>query len=333
MRRRPPKISVLTCCYNAEDFVEEAIESILHQSYEDFEYVLVDDGSTDNTLSILKKYAARDRRIVLIETEHSGSGQTEASNVGLAQTKGEWIARLDADDVALPDRLLQQLHFAQENNGVMLLGGGCIEIDKNGTVIKKHSYPQGHDALMKRLENGEAFFPHSSVFFNRSKIVELGGYNRKFIRSLDADLYLRVGEIAPIGCLQIPVVKLRKHSQTLSKTNSGRIQMLMGTCATICHFRRKAGLSDLSQMEEDTWQEFLKWIEIRMEEEEVFQQKQTWQKLRKCWYNDLQKNTLGRIKGFLEQLIRDPLARKSLWRHFRKNNLTLKWAKESRILF
>ncbi|MBA7643492.1 Undecaprenyl-phosphate 4-deoxy-4-formamido-L-arabinose transferase [subsurface metagenome] len=331
MTRQTTKISVLTCCYNAENFIEEAIESILHQSYEEFEYVLVNDGSTDNTLSILKRYVSKDKQIVLIEKKNTGL--TDSLNVGFGQAKGEWIARLDADDVAMPERLSNQLNFVQDNDGVVLLGGGCIEVDKNGTATKKHVYPQEQKALMNRLENGKAFFPHSSAFFNKARVMELGGYNPKFTRSQDRDLWLRIGETARIACLQIPVVKLRKHFQMISNTNQGRLQSVMGLCASICHFRRKAGLSDLSQMEEDVWQGFLKWVEKRMEEEGFFQCSQGWQALRNVWYSNIELSKLEKGRLVLKELIQNPLARKAFWRRFRKENPALKLAEESKRIW
>ena len=149
-----------------------------------------------------------------------------------------------------------------------------MEVNKNGTAIKKHIYPQGHNALMKRLENGKASFPHSSAFFNKACVMELGGYNSKFTRSQDLDLWLRIGETGLIACLQMPVVKLRKHSQMISNTNQGKLQEVMGICSRICHFRRKTGLSDPSQMDEDVWQDFLKWVEKKLDEKGFFDSKQ-----------------------------------------------------------
>ena len=328
MIRQTPKISVLTCCHNAEDFIEETIESILRQSYKEFEYVLVDDGSRDNTLSILKRYASKDKRIVLIDKKNTGL--TDSLNVGFGEAKGEWIARLDADDVAMPERLSNQLNFVQDDYGVVLLGGACIEVDKSGTAIKKHIYPQEQKALMNRLENGKAFFPHSSAFFNKVRVMELGGYNPKFTRSQDWDLWLRIGETARIACLQMPVVKLRKHFQMISNTNQGRLQSVMGLCASICHFRRKAGLSDPSQMEENVWPEFLKWVDKRMEEDGFFQCSQGWQALRNVWYSSLETSRLKRGRLVLKELIQNPLASKAFWRRFRRENLALKLAEESR---
>jgi GT2 family glycosyltransferase len=324
----PTKISVLTCCYNAEDFIEEAVESILRQSNKEFEYVVADDGSTDKTLSILKRYAVKDTRIVLIEKDHSGL--TASLNVGLELAKGEWIARLDADDVAMPERLSHQLKFVQDNDDVVLLGGGCIEVNTIGAPVKKHTYPQEHSALINRLENGAAFFPHSSAFFNKEVLMKMGGYNPKFTSAQDLDMFLRIGETAPMACLPMPVVKLRKHPQMISNTNQGRLQPTLAMCARICHFRRKSDLSDPSTMEEYPWRKFLKWVEKRMEEEEYFQSMRGWQSLRNAWYSNPRANKVYRSTAVIAQLVRNPQARKAFNDRLRKRNLTKQLVEESR---
>lgn len=104
-----PKVSVLMPCFNAERFVKEAIESILNQSLREFKFVIVDDGSDDNTLSIVRSYATRDSRIRLIETSHGGI--VAALGSGLTFCEGEFVARMDADDVSHPERLERQVAF------------------------------------------------------------------------------------------------------------------------------------------------------------------------------------------------------------------------------
>lgn len=327
MSQKTVKISVLTCCYNAEDFIRDSIESILHQSYKNFEYVLIDDGSLDNTLSIINKYALEDRRILVVQKKNTGL--TDSLNVGLRQARGKWIARLDADDIALPDRLHDQLNFVEANNDVSLLGGGCVEIDQAGMEIKKHSYPSNHNMLMNSLRSINKFFPHSSAFFNKQMVIDLGGYNQRFCRSQDWDLWLRIGEIGGIACLGAPVVKLRKHSDMISNTNDGRLQTIMGMCAVICHLRRKAGLLDPSLMEENRWREFLDWLEKRMEQEGVFQERGAWKVIRDTYYNH-NANKIERAKAVATYLIKNPKRLKVIWQRFFKIDYATKLAEESR---
>ena len=285
-----PEISVLTSCFNANEFIEESIESILSQSFGNFEFILIDDGSTDDTLDIIRRYAARDKRIRVVTKENSGL--QKSLNLGLSLAKGDWIARFDADDVALPDRLERQWQFIKRHRDIILLGGGCLEIDKSGRHIKQHIYPMNHRGLMKRLECLGPFFPHSTAFFSRSRVQDLGGYNPRFRRSQDWDLWLRMARVGLIGCLREPLIKLRKHEKSVTAMNSGRLTEIMGMAATVCHFRRQAGRSDPSQRDPHEWDFFIRWIEERLEEENYFLNKQSWQSLRAHWYGAL--HTPGR---------------------------------------
>ncbi|MHB8130909.1 MAG: glycosyltransferase family 2 protein, partial [Mobilitalea sp.] len=118
-----PEVSVLMSCYNASRWLSEAVDSILRQTFENFEFILIDDGSTDNTWEIIQKYRAQDKRIIALLKKNTGLA--DSLNIGLNEAKGEWVARLDADDISLPERLFEQFKFVQKNNKVGLLGAGC----------------------------------------------------------------------------------------------------------------------------------------------------------------------------------------------------------------
>src|SRR5688500_1611394 len=124
--RSTPTVSVVMSIYNAERWLEEALDSVLAQSFSDFEFLLVDDGSTDGTARIIARYAARDDRCRVI-TKHN-TGLSDSLNVGIERARGEWIARLDADDIAVPTRFEEQLTYLRKNPGVVLLGTGFDEI-------------------------------------------------------------------------------------------------------------------------------------------------------------------------------------------------------------
>ena len=128
-----PAITVLMSCFNAARWLEESINSVLKQSYTDFEFIIVDDGSTDNTLDIIYRFAATDSRIVVITK--SNSGLSDSLNVGLKIAKGEWIARLDADDVCEPTRLEKQAELAFANSNLVFIGTGLTIIDDTGNKV------------------------------------------------------------------------------------------------------------------------------------------------------------------------------------------------------
>ena len=320
------KISVLTCCFNCEDFIGESIESVLSQTYSNFEYLLIDDGSTDRSQQIIKKYADRDSRIYFIGKNHTGL--TDSLNLGLGRARGKWVARLDADDIALPCRLRDQLNYVEENCNISLLGGGCVEIDRAGRDVRNHIYPSDHNTLMKRLTTIDKHFPHSSAFFNRQIAKDLGGYNRRFSRSQDLDLWLRIGKIGKIACLDVPVIKLRKHGNMISNADGGRSQALMAMCAVICYYRREKGLSDPSQARESTWRKFLNWLEQRMEESDIFEQRRAMNAMMSI----RSRHRGDRIEmgmAMASWLIRNPSGLMVFWRELFNPDFALKLAKES----
>lgn len=191
-----PKVSVLMSVYNDERFVGRAIESVLAQSYQDFELVIVDDGSTDGTPQILARYAQGDRRIRVLSQANAGT--TAAANLGLSQCRGEYVARLDSDDIALPHRLEVEVDFLDRHPEVALVGGGSEIIDLQGNVIGlrniKVSRPE--KALRHRC-----IYQQSDVMFRRDVVVALGGYREKFHNAQDYDLWLRISDVAGVAKL------------------------------------------------------------------------------------------------------------------------------------
>lgn len=325
-----PKVSVLTAVYNGELYLKETIESILSQTYINFEHIIIDNNSTDRTPEIIKYYAETDKRIIVIQEKMPGPAY--ARNAGLNIAKGEWIAILDADDIALPERLELQLNYIEKHPGVCLLGSGCTTIDAIGQVIKDFQYPESHDLLVNQLENRLAFFPHSSDLIQKEAIVSLNGYSTRFPPAEDYDLWLRLSTYGKLACIDKPLIKLRQHPESLSYKDSGQRQQLRAIAAAICHFRRKAGLSDPSQMNEETWQGFLSWVEKELEQAGFFEKLHKYQSLRTGWYNK-QNNKIRRIKEFTQQLIHDPLTRKAMWSRYRGNNLALSLAEKSREIW
>lgn len=324
-----PKISVITAVYNCERYLTEAIESVLAQTFTDFEYIIVDDGSTDKTSEIIDEFVHRDSRIITARIENSGPAN--ARNVALEMAKADWIAVLDADDVCLPFRLEKQLNFVKTRPECVLVGSGCMEITKNGTLIKEHYYPCNNDNLLKNLERRSKFFPHSSNLYKRMLGSVVIRYNDRYPSSEDYDLWLTLSTLGKIGCVNSILIKLRKHNSSISNIESGKLQGVMGLCAAICHFRRKAGLSDPSQMEEDVWQEFVKWVRKRMGEEGLFQERREWQSIRNAHYNN--GNKIKGAKAVATHFIKNPKALKAVWQRFFKIDYALKFAEESKNIW
>lgn len=139
--KRKPLVSVIMPSYNAQDYISEAIKSILAQTYEKFELIIINDASTDRTLQIIKRF--KDRRIKVITlTKNLNGGGDSCANIGIEKARGKYIARMDADDIALPTRLERQVEFLEENKSVFLVGSQAQVIDKNGNYIGEKEEPK-----------------------------------------------------------------------------------------------------------------------------------------------------------------------------------------------
>lgn len=270
-----PAVSVLMPCYNCSRWLAEAIDSVLAQTFRNFELLLLDDGSTDGTWKIMQSYRDRDIRIVAMSKRNTGLADT--LNVGIAQAKGEWIARIDQDDLCEITRIEQQINFVRNQPNVVLLGSGFDEIDENGRFIMKHLYPPGHCELVRHLERLRPFFPHSSAFYRVEVVKQVGGYNPRIHRADDWRLWLQLTQRGEVACLPEPLVKIRKHSGQMSLDNGGRRQLADQVAATVCHFLQKAGCKDPSadaSMEE--WILFLNWVEHGIETSGYFAERKAW---------------------------------------------------------
>jgi glycosyltransferase involved in cell wall biosynthesis len=270
-------------CYNASRYLREAMESVLGQTYRDYEFLVVNDGSTDNTLAILKEYASRDARIRIIDKENTGLA--DSLNVGMAAAKGQWIARLDGDDVALPRRLERQVAFLMAHPDCHLVGSGLFMIDDNGTTIKRHAYPNKHDRLLSDLQRLRPFFGHSTAMFATDAARQVGGYNPYFKRAQDRDLWLRLAEGGAIACLREPLVKIRRHTEQISHHDNGRMQVVYGIAGQVCHFLRMRGAIDPSSQAQADWRQFMEWVTVRVEEQGLFRRREERQRLRQCYSN------------------------------------------------
>jgi glycosyltransferase involved in cell wall biosynthesis len=324
-----PTISVLMPVCNCEKYLKESIESVLNQTYEDFEFIIIDDGSTDKTLCISNEYANRDKRIKVIN--QSNSGIVVALNRCLREAKGQWIFRMDGDDIALPQRFSLQVKKIKEDSTLVLLGGWCQQINSKGKPLKVNKYPVKHMKLLRYLETEKPFFPHPTACFRRDIAIRLGGYRERFRHAEDLDLWLRLSRNGRIGCCGKVVLQLRKHNENISSFSAGRPQQIISVAARVCDMRDRRGLSDPSQMEESQWQAFLKWLEQSLEDKGYFQSRQAWQKLWSIWYS-VQENRTKKLILLLEEILRDPFSMSYIKWKMEGTNFILKLAEESRYM-
>lgn len=230
------KVSVLLCVFNGQNSVARAIESILEQDFTNFEFLIINDGSTDNTENIIYRYLQKDSRIKYFFKKHSGL--TNSLIYGLQKASGEWIARIDDDDISKKNRLSKQLRFVEKNRKIVLLGSN-FSIIKDQRIIYRSKLPLSHSFLVENLRKSRGFFPHSSAFFSRRKAMQVGGYRSFFTKSQDHDLWLRLSENEQIACCRENLVSIYSHRDRISENSIGYPQYIYKCAAIISYFARE----------------------------------------------------------------------------------------------
>lgn len=205
-----PKVSVLMPVYNCELYIEEAIDSILNQTFSDFELLIIDDASSDSTVSIIKTY--EDCRIQLIEKPQN-SGYTNSLNYGLSIAKGQYIARMDGDDISLPERFAKQVAFLDANAEIVLCGSNYNVINRNKIVI----LPEKDQQIKLALLRGNCI-AHPSVMI-RNSIIKKNHllYNAKTEPAEDYDFWVRLLKIGSFYNIQEVLLNYRIHNTQVSQ--------------------------------------------------------------------------------------------------------------------
>jgi hypothetical protein len=239
------------------------------------EVIIVDNGSIDETPQIVAAYARRDSRVV--PSHEPIPGAAAARNAGLVRARGEWIASMDADDVARPGRLEHQLALGKTSSRLSLIGSGFDEIVGDGALVRSYAYPQKDGALRRRLQRLKGFFPASSAFFPRAVAQRIGGYRPAIGYAEDWDMWLRLAAVGQLACLPQSLVAIRRHESQVSQFHGGRPQAIHAVAATVAHFLRTGGSADPIAVGDEPRQRFLGWVERRMVEDGYFEQRRVWQ--------------------------------------------------------
>lgn len=205
-----PLVSVLMPAYNARRYVAEAIQSVLAQTWRDFEFLIIDDGSTDDTPEILKRYAEADDRVRVLTRSNAGVGA--ALNAGIAEARGELIARMDSDDVCLPERFARQVEFLRERPDCVLVGSRVLLIDPDGApLFEMEEIPTGHEEIDEMLLQARWSIVHPAVMMRRDVVRRIGGYDNEVVPVEDHDLFLRLAEVGRLANLPEVLLRYRKH--------------------------------------------------------------------------------------------------------------------------
>ena len=242
-----PEVSVIMAVYNAFPYLEESIDSILKQSFSNFEFIIIDDGSNDGSSEILESYALIDNRIRLIKQEEN-RGLVNALNKGIGIAKGKYIARMDADDISYNYRLAKQVTYIKKNKSVVLLSGSFDYISTKGNIIKRKKVITSHGELLSSLIYKGNQFCHPCAMMKRKAVVDLGGY-RAFENNFaeDYDLWLRLSEVGQVANIATPLLAYRVHNNQISHKNLFFQRRSAEICKNLAHQRRNNGCEDLAQ--------------------------------------------------------------------------------------
>lgn len=207
-----PRASVLLASYNSERFISASIDSVLRQTYKDFEFIVIDDASTDSSFDILQEAEQRDHRIKVIRNERNlGLGASLAQGVEAAC--GDYLLRIDADDICFHDRLERQIKFLDEHPEVDILGGAAIEIDMAGKQGRIRKMPASHEEIMRSIWACPII--HPTVAFRRRRILAIGNYNATLRRRQDYELWFRCARQGlRFANLQDPLIYYRFDTDT-----------------------------------------------------------------------------------------------------------------------
>jgi hypothetical protein len=244
-----PTVSVVMSVFNGEEFLSETIDSVLNQSFRDFEFVIVDDGSTDGTADILSKYVLRDGRIRV--SRNGKKGRAASLNLGISLANGEYVANTDADDLAMPGRLEEQVAFMERNPEVGVLGGAFELITDSGRVIDIIRHPLDDSQLRAAILRYNPIC-HSSVILRKEIVLALGGYRRTFEPSEDYDLWLRMSERSKLANLHNVLVRYRIHGNQLSIRKLEHQTLCVLAASAAAKQRRNGRPDPLSEAEEIT---------------------------------------------------------------------------------
>lgn len=214
-----PRVSIILPVYNERNFISDAIKSVLSQTFEDWELIVMDDASTDNSVEIIRSFMARDRRIILHQAK-TNLGLVANLNRAIAMAQGEFLARIDGDDEwGSPNKLSDQINFFKTNPEAVLVGTNALLINLQGKKIGTLKHPSTHKQIINRLGTSNCFI-HTSVLMKKDAVLAVGGYKSEALYAEDYDLWLRLGLVGKLANLEGFYVNYRHNPSGISQTHS-----------------------------------------------------------------------------------------------------------------
>lgn len=216
------KISIIICSYNRAGYIEKSIKSALNQTFTDFEIIVIDDSSKDNTEDIVKSLIQKDSRIKYFKNEIN-LGISKSRNKGILLAEGEYIAMLDSDDYWLDNKKIEkQIEILEKNKGIGLIGSNILCIDKDNKELKKYYY-ESEDKKIRQKILLRNQFAQSSIIFRKKLIEKTGLYNTEFDGCEDLDLWLRIGQNCNFANLNEVTTAYLVHPGGISKQKKFKI--------------------------------------------------------------------------------------------------------------
>lgn len=210
-----PRVTVLMSVFNSEQYLEQAIESILNQSYRDFEFLIINDGSTDKSLAIIKKY--KDKRIRLVSRENKGL--VASLNEGIELARGEFIARQDSDDESVPTRLENEVRFLDTHKNIVLVGSNYTIMDSDSwqPIVTTNVFTSPEDLKLAQITCNQ--YGHGSIMMRTDAARACNGYNPDVGYVEDYDLWTRLSQHFDIANIEKPLYLYRRNSEGITQKN------------------------------------------------------------------------------------------------------------------
>ena len=211
-----PKVTVLMSVYNSQKYLKPAIESVLSQSFKDFEFLIIDDGSRDKSKAIIEQYAKKDPRIRLVSRPNKGL--VVSLNEGLSKAEGEYIARMDSDDISDKSRLEKEVSCLDANPSIGMVGSNYTIIDKKGKKLVTTNVFTHHSDLKMCLITCNQF-GHGSIMLRKSVLDEVGDYDASVGHVEDYDLWIRISRVSKVFNIEQPLYIWRKTEESITHSN------------------------------------------------------------------------------------------------------------------
>ncbi len=296
MSDKTPLVSVVMPVFNAAPYLDEAIESILQQTFSKFELIIINDGSTDSSFEMLQKWEKADQRIRLFDQQNQGRSMTR--NRGLLVATTDFVAMMDADDISVSNRLEVCYDYLKNNPNVVAVSGKCECMCMHGIPVHVSSVPLGHNEIEQSLlqDNGNDFAQGASMMHKKIALA-VGGYNREYEMGEDADLFLRMalkGEL-----VNLPKILLRYRQHPRSITNLADKKLIAN-----CIKRLEGSWADRGLTLDN---DFEHWLENNPEKKE-------YQSLLSWGWNALGKGRVDISRRYAKKLILFEPFNREVWR-------------------